>query len=502
MIGSLDMRVHSPILFRILSASILLLTIVAPEVWAARISEINEASVTEQAWRFFTFQDPSLRYALFGSLLMGLSCGLLGSFLVVRKLSLMGDCLSHAVLPGVMLGFLWNMTKDPWALLIGATLAGLFGTMVVSWITHTTRLKEDAALGIVLASFFAVGIVLLTMIQSLPTASKSGLDKMLFGQAAALGADDIAVMSVVAGITCTLLLLLYKELLASSFDPGFARVSGLPVRLLHHGLMLFLAFSIVISLQAVGVVLVSAMLITPAAAAYLLTDRFNRMLLLAAGFGMLSGAVGCFLSFIGNNLPTGPFMVIGASIVFFGAFVFGPRHGLLPRWWQHASNSLRTRRENTLRELYRLLEDGGFDSETIPLKDLAHSRHETFEEAAAQANDLRGAGWATFDDKERVITLTPAGWERACQVTRNHRLWELYLTQEADFEADHVHEDAHIMEHVLSEELVRRLERQLAHPNTDPHGKPIPSQQDMAALGVLFSTPDPPPGYGTGALHR
>src|SRR5687767_219079 len=150
------------------------LFLLCSSVQAAKIGELSESNVWEQAVRFFSFRDPAVRYALVGSILLGLSCGLLGSFIVVRKMALVGDALSHAVLPGVALGFMWNMTKDPMAIFIGATIAGLLGTAVVTWIKQTTKLKEDTALGLVLASFFAVGICLLTKIQRLPGGNKSG----------------------------------------------------------------------------------------------------------------------------------------------------------------------------------------------------------------------------------------------------------------------------------------------------------------------------------------
>ena len=262
--------------------SLLTLLVLTLPAHAVRIGDISETSLWDQATRFFTFQDPSVRYALLGSMLLGISCGLLGSFLVVRKMALVGDALSHAVLPGVALGFLWNMSKDPVAIFVGATLAGLLGAGAVHLLKQTTRLKEDTALGLVLASFFAVGICMVTMIQRLPTGNKSGIDKFLFGQAAAIGAADVQLMGVVTGLAVMVIAVFYKEFLVTSFDAGFARAVGLPVQMFHYGLMLLLAFAVVIALQAVGVVLVSAMLITPAAAAYLLTDRMHRMLLLAS----------------------------------------------------------------------------------------------------------------------------------------------------------------------------------------------------------------------------
>jgi manganese/zinc/iron transport system permease protein len=471
------------------------LFLAATPVHAAKISDVVETNVLEQAARFFTFSDPAVLYALLGSMLLGISCGLLGSFLVVRKMALVGDALSHAVLPGVALGFLWSMDKDPVAIFIGASVAGLLGTMAVGWITRTTKLKEDAALGMVLSSFFAVGICLVTMIQRLPTGNKSGIDKFLFGQAAALSVRDVQLMAVITVLTVLLLALFYKEFLVTSFDLSFARALGLPVRILQDVMMLLLAFSVVVALQAVGVVLVSAMLITPAAAAYLLTDRMHKMLVLAAFFGLLAGATGAFFSFLGNNLPTGPFMVLGASTVFALAFFFSPRHGVVPRWWRQRSSSQRTGRENTLKAIYHVLEAHNFETEAVTIEELCERRRETFEEVRLQLGALEAHSLASYDEPKGAVHLTPEGWRLACAVVRNHRLWELYLTNAANYQADHVHEDAERIEHVLGEETVRQLERRLEYPNKDPHGKSIPSLRDLSSQHPVRGV-QKPSGYG------
>ncbi len=470
------------------------LLLLAGTAEAAQISDLVQTNTWEQARRFFTLSDQSVRNALLGSLLLGISCGLLGSFVVVRKIALVGDALSHAVLPGVALGFLWNMSKDPVAIFIGATAAGLLGTAVVGWITRTTRLKEDAALGLVLATFFAVGICMLTMIQRLPTGNKSGIEKFLFGQAAALDSGDIQLMTITTVVTLILVMLFYKELLITSFDPEFARSVGLPIRILQELLMLLLAFAVVIALQAVGVVLVSAMLITPAAAAYLLTDRMHRMLILAAVFGMLSGALGSFLSFLGNNLPTGPFMVLGASTVFATAFFFAPRHGVIPRWWRLRSRVRRISRENTLKFIYHVLEGRGFDGEGVSLEELAERSRCTVDEARLLVQHLADHRLATLDRDRGGLLLMPEGWRVASSVVRNHRLWELYLTNMAAYSPDHVHEDAEKIEHVLGEQTIRDLERRLKFPDRDPHGKPIPNVREITSRDAA-PTPGPQSGY-------
>ena len=473
-----------------------LLTLAELPSHAARIGDLSESSVREQATRFFTLRDPTVRYALIGSILLGITCGLLGSFIVVRKMALVGDALSHAVLPGVALGFLWHTSKDPVAIFIGATIAGLIGTIAVSVIKHTTRLKEDTALGMVLSSFFAVGICLVTMIQRLPTGNKSGIDKFLFGQAAAISVDDIRLMAVVAGFAVLAIAILYKEFLVTSFDEGFARAIGFPVRVIHYALMLLLAFAVVIALQAVGVVLVSAMLITPAAAAYLLTDRMHHMLWLAAIFGMLAGVTGAFVSFLGPGLPTGPLMVLGATAVFTLAFLFGPRHGVMVRWWRHRSRAQRVQRENTLKSIYHVLENREFRGEGVSLRELAGRRRETVKEARRQADQLRRNRLATLHEEGNMIFPTPAGWQLACAIVRNHRLWELYLTNAAQIAADHVHEDAEKIEHVLGEEVVRELERRLQYATRDPHGRPIPTLSEIRQGGSAVGPPDDLVGYG------
>lgn len=478
--------------WKVVIAGILVFLFSAP-AHAARISEITEADTLTRAVRFFTFSDPSLRYALVGSMLLGLSCGLMGTFLVVRKMALMSDALSHAVLPGVAVGFLWSMTKDPIAIFVGATLAGLLGAATAQTIVSTTKHKEDAALGFVLAAFFAAGVCLLTMIQNLPGGNKSGLDKFLFGQAAAMGQVDVALLAGITGLCILVIVAFYKEFLVTSFDPAFARSCGLRVRIYHFALILLLAFAIVASLQAVGVVLVAAMLVIPAAAAFLLTDRLGWMLVLAAAFGMVSGALGAFFSFVGRNLPTGPVMVLTATCVFVAALFFAPRHGVFFKWWRHRARSRRIARENTLKAIYRILEDEGFRSETVSINELATHRHEPQEVALASLSNLLHHGFVTKDAVAGDYSLTPSGWKRSCEIVRNHRLWELYLNHAANIPADHVHEEAEEIEHVLGEETVRQLEKRLNYARRDPHGKLIPGLEDIGAMGGRFL-----PGNATG----
>ena len=350
--------------------------------------------------------------------------------------------------------------------------------LVVTAIIRTTRLKEDAAMGLVLSSFFGIGMCLITMIQKLPTGQKSGLDKFFFGQAAAMNGEEVWVLGVTAALSLTFIVVCWRALLTLSFHREFGESLGLPMGAIHHIVMLLTAFGVVTAMQAVGVVLVSAMLIIPAATAYLLTDRMHRLVVYAAIIGVLTAALGAFCSFLGNNLPTGPFMVLAGAAFFAVAFLFSPRHGWLTRLWRQRSLRLRTERENTLKAMYRVLEERNWHGEDVSLVELAQWRRETLEEIQARAVEVSRVGLATLGEEGTMLHFTPEGLRRAKAIVRNHRLWELYLTNVMQYGSDHVHEDAEKIEHVLGEDLVRQLERRLEFPETDPHGKKIPALRD------------------------
>ncbi|MCB1123191.1 MAG: metal ABC transporter permease, partial [Verrucomicrobiae bacterium] len=325
--------------------------------------------------------------------------------------------------------------------------------------------------------------------QHLPTGNKSGLDKFMFGQAAALGESDLILIAIITGLSLLIILVFYKEFLVTSFDDAFASSIGMPARFFHYLLMLLLAFAVVVGLQAVGIVLVSAMLITPAATAYLLTDRMHRMLIYSSLFGMCAGVGGAFFSYLGNSLPTGPFMIVGASLLFIVALFFGNRYGIIPRWVRNLSRNRRIRIENTLKAIYQIREKSHFREDGISLQQLGEQRNLPLAEAELEVKQLIQEKFATmpvlednqFQQNQKVY-LTPSGWENACRIVRNHRLWELYLTKSAHFQPDHVHDDAEEIEHVLGEEIVRELERRLNFPTLDPHGKLIPSVVDLGEI--------------------
>lgn len=415
--------------------------------------------------------------AIMAAVLLGAGCGLLGCFVVLRRMALMGDAISHAVLPGVVAGLVYSQERSPGVIFLFAVVAGLLGAGLVRALMASTRLKSDAALGIVLAGFFALGIMWQTRHQQ----ATAGVMNFLFGNIGSIDAGDLRVMLVTTAVIAVTMFLLQRPLLVISFDEGFSRGLGYPVRLLNGVFYFLLTFSVVVALQAVGVVLVSAMLITPAAAAYLLTDRFGKMLTLAVLFGVSSGIAGGLVSAGVNGLPTGPVITLSATLLFVVVYLAAPRHGVLVRILRRVQRRMRVRRENMLKAIYLILEGEGFTHEEVDVLMLARTRGQTEDSVRKQCKALQAKGLVEMSGERGSLHLSRAGWKRAMEIVRNHRLWELYLTNEADYAEDHVHEDAEKIEHLLGPGMVRQLERDLDFPELDPHGKPIPRPTHMVA---------------------
>lgn len=442
---------------------------------AERISDLVDNSVWEQAKRILSLKDPTVRIALTGCLLLGVCCGLLGSIIVVRQFALAGDTLAHAVLPGIALGYLWAMEKSPIHLFIGAIIAGVIGSVVVSLIQQTTRLKRDTSLGIVLGGFYAIGIVLVSMVQNHMPGDAGGLKSFLFGKAAAMTEIDLVLIATITGISLVIFLLFFGQLKVVSFDATFARSIGISERFYHYLLMLLLAWAVVSALQAVGVVLVSAMLVIPASTAYLLTDRLHWMVVFSVIIGMIVSTVGVFISFLGPGLPTGPFIVLTAASVFSIVFIAAPRHGRIAKWWSRRKQSHQIRRENVLKAIYHLQEADDFENEWVGLSELIGKRKKRQEEVLHEIDLLDKKDLVEWDREGERLRFEGAGLQRAKEIVRNHRLWELYLTNKANIAPDHVHDDAEKIEHILGEDLVREMEKSLEDTEVDPHGKEIPT---------------------------
>lgn len=273
--------------------------------------------------------DYTLRYVALGSAILGITSGALGCFTVLRKQSLFGDALAHAALPGIGLAYLFSGTKDSLLLMVGAALFAWFGGNMTLAITSTTRIKQDAALGITLSVFFGLGIVILTYLQNVGGASQGGLDRFLFGQAAALTERDVIDLGILAAGCFVVLIVFFKEFKISTFDSAFGQSLGFPTKYLNALLLSVIVVAVVIGLHTVGVVLMVAMLIAPAAAARQWTSSLKSMVVLSAIFGGVSGIVGSMISSTTEGMSTGPVIVITITIILGISLLFSPKQGYL-----------------------------------------------------------------------------------------------------------------------------------------------------------------------------
>ncbi len=288
----------------------------------------------------YTFQTVAL-----GSALLGLISGVLGCFAVLRKQSLLGDGVSHAALPGVVMAFILLQSKNTEVLLFGALLSGLLATFIILGIMRYSRIKFDSALALVMAVFFGLGLVLLTYVQKIPNSNQAGLNRFIFGQASTLLQKDIIIMAICGAVLLLLVGLFWKEFKLFSFDSDFAQSLGFSPKYLNMLLSFMIVLAIIIGLQTVGVILMSAMLIAPAVAARQWTKRLWVMVLLSAIFGAISGVVGTALSSLYAKLPTGPAIVVCVSVFVLMSVLFAPGRGVIHRLYQRRKSRLFYRME-------------------------------------------------------------------------------------------------------------------------------------------------------------
>lgn len=401
--------------------------------------------------------------ALTAAVLLGTVCGLLGTFVVVRRMALTGDMLSHAVLPGIVIGLAIDPTRNPWIVLLSAVAAGVAGSWTMAAILRHTRLKADAALALVLSVFFAFGIALISRLQP------PGVHAFLYGQIAAIDHSDLWLLVAVCAATLLLVPLMFRTLSVVSFDTSFSRLIGLRVKSIEVIFYLLLSVVIVVAMQAVGVVLVTAMLVTPAAAARFCTNTLHKMAVISCLLGALGGVLGVWISARYEGMPTGPLMALSVTGLFAIALLLGKRRGLLPTHLRKRREAIRILGEDVLKKLWHSEELAGRPT-SLTQAEFKQSLPGSIQSAFRKLRDSSYIGISDFK-----VSLTPSGRTRAAELVRSHRLWERYLTERGGFKPDHVHDPAERAEHWLDEEGRRKLEENLGHPTVDPHGSPIPT---------------------------
>ena len=425
-------------------------------------------------WLVDVISDANVQWVLVGAVLLGISAGMTGCFAFLQKRSLTGDALAHAALPGICTAFMIVQVRDPLALAIGATVSAYAGLLLIEWLTRGSRISKDTALAVVLSSFFAVGVFQLSLIQKTGNAAQSGLDKILFGQAASLVRSDVNVLVALSVLVVGALLVFFRRFTIVTFDRNAARAQGLSVRFYEGMFSFLLVLSIVIGVQLVGIVLMAALLVVPASSARYWTERLSVMLALAAAFGALAGIGGVLVSAAAPRMPTGPWMVMVLSTIFTVSVLFAPERGVVQRAILRRVQRRKIADENILRTAFKAGEAVGQARVSFDLGTVLRYRSLPEDEASDALRRLLRLGDVVSVGSN--YQLSPKGYERAQRITRLHRLWETYLSTQAQIPADHVHDDAEEIEHILTPELERQILAEIAGSETDPHGKVIPSR--------------------------
>lgn len=418
-------------------------------------------------------------------ILCAVSSALLGNFLVLRRMSMLGDAVTHAVLPGIAAAFLISHSRSSLPMFIGAVIVGVLTAVFTEWIRRVGRVDEGASMGVVFTSLFALGLVMLVQ-----ASDQVDLDPdcVLYGAIESTPKDMVLILGrelpraalilgIVTLVNVAFVVLFFKELKISSFDPALATTMGFSARLMHYLLMVLVSLTAVASFESVGSVLVVAMFVVPAAAAYMLTDRLAWMIGLSVLIAAASAVLGHGSAVVVPRLfgfastTTASMMAVAAGCLFVVAALFGPKHGVLVKWVRRQFLSFRILCDDIVALLYRSEEREAKHPTPGELADVLFANSWTLSAALAL---LRRRGEIAVDG---ALQLTRQGRDRARQLVRSHRLWEQYLVVETDAETDRIHDKAERFEHFTDRPLRDRLDRVTETPETDPHGSPIPGEE-------------------------
>ncbi len=397
-----------------------------------------------------------------GVALLGAVSGVVGCFTLLRGRALLCDAVSHAALPGVCVAFLaapllGAERKSMPLLLLGAGVFSWLAALSVRAMGVVGRWKADAAVAAALSVFFALGVVLLSVIQGMRVGEQAGLQSFIFGQAAAMGRADVWRVGIAGGVGLSLVIVLQRVLKVLCFDESYARSMGWRVGVADGALMVVVVVVAALGMQSVGLILIVAMLIIPAAGARFWTERLRVMLIAAGAMGAGAGYVGAGISAVASKLPTGPIIVLCAGALFVVSAALAPSRGVLATWWRRGSVRRSARADHLLRALHEASEvSGGTIRESVLTAMRSWAPPEVRRRLLRAAREgivaRRGEGWA----------LTAEGAARSREAARRHRLWELYMLRHAEVASTHVDRSADFAEHVLDKAIVRELEEALA----------------------------------------
>lgn len=448
--------------------------------------------ITEELFRTLLLQDYNTRIVVIGSFLLGISSGLVGTSLFLRKRALLSDTLSHATLPGIAIAYLMLVAagqgaRNLFVLLIGAAIASVIAVLALGLLKRTTRLKDDALLSIIMSVFFGLGISILGIISRNAPSESAGLQKFIYGSTASMIASDAMLMGGVAIVVALIMIVLLKEFQLLSFDSGFAASEGYSVFWLDLLMMTLVVAVTVTGLQAVGLILVVALLVIPPVTARFWTHDYRTLLLLSAIFGGVSAAVGSLVSAFLIDVPTGAVIVLTAAALFVFSLLFGSAKGMLNQWLQARSLAAHMGQQHLLRAIYESQDAESVPQGelhincSVPLQTLQHCR--SWSPKQLNTLILREENRGRVISDSQGLRLTEIGLKEAKRLVRSHRLWELYLITYADIAPSHVDRSADDIEHVLDAELVAKLEAKLLNLDSIPAvpRSPHPLAEDPAS---------------------
>lgn len=420
---------------------------------------------------FFSFQDANINNVLLGTLMLSFTCGIVGVLVVLNKKALIVDAVSHSILPGICIGFMLSGIKNPIYLIAGGMTAGTVAVYLVDWIAKSSRIKKDAAIAITLSVLFSVGVILLNIIQHSGNSNQSGLSDFLFGKAATIVSSDLYVFGVMCAIVLAIIPLFYQHFKIALFDKGFATTIGLNNKLIQGLISGLIIISTAIGIQTVGIILMSALIITPASSAFFWTNSFKKSIFLSGTFAVISSIIGVFISYLSPDMPTGPWIIVVLSTIAILSAFFSKK-GLITKRIKAVQNSKKMISDNVLKALYKLGENANEVGKGRSLKEIQNSRSIAPSELNKGLRILKGNGLVI--DAGSVWTLTEKGISEAKRIIRAHRLWELYMQKFMQIQSDHVHESAESIEHIMTPALEAELLKEMGKPSSDPHQQNIP----------------------------
>lgn len=418
--------------------------------------------------------------ALIASILVGIMCGTIGSFMVLRNMSLIGDAISHAILPGIFVAFI-ILGYSSTGFFAGTLLAALFSAIAMTWIQENVKTKNDAAIGIVFTFMFSLGVIGISYLNN-QQGVHLDLKDFLFGTILGVQNEDIIITFMVTIFTISSIIIFYRYLFISTFQPTIAATMGISVKGMHYFLMLLLSFAIVASLRTVGIILVVAMLITPSATALLLSNKLKNVLFLSGLIGFLSAVLGLIGAILFNTTP-GPAMCVVVTLLYLLAVVFSPKKGILFRAIRKSRLKAQIEQEDIIKAIFK--------KEELLKQHLHQLCHELDLSVNKVKNHLRHLLENNkVVEKEDRYALSATGYKSAQELVRAHRLWETFLVDKVGLSDDEIHEDAEKYEHLLPVEILDQLDAKLGYPTIDPHGSPIPSKISDLDQSVWKMQPD------------